>query len=412
MNSKEKFDTTEKPWATPFYLRALMWLLTQVQTLPVGGKITKVRCEGLEPPYLMVQNHASFVDFAIAEKTLKYKPCNWIVSIEEFNKREWLMRSIGSAYKRKFTKDITVVKHILTALKERSVVIYPEARFSLVGKNEQLDGALGKLVKKAKVPVVTLIQHGNFLRSPQWNKRPYRNVPVEAEMTQIVTKEEALTLSAEEIDKRIKDKFLYDDYRWQLENKIKINSKYRAHNIHKALYQCPCCNKEFSMNSRFTKLWCENCNSEWEMDVYGVLKNSVDSSLDRLVPDWYDWQRDNVRKSVINGDHSFIDDVRIEHLVSSNKGFVHVGDGKCTHDERGFILKGKTFDGAEIELNRSVSSMYSCHIEYNYKNRGDAFELCTLSDTYFIYPKNHDNVLTKLHFATEELYNKLCKKTD
>ena len=50
--------------------------------------------------------------------------------------------------------------------------------------------------------------------------------------------------------------------------------------------------------------------------------------------------------------------------------------------------------------------MYSCHIEYDYKKRGDAIDLATTDDTYFVFPLNSENMLTKLHLATEALYHK------
>ena len=73
MNSREKFDTLEKPLKTPAYLKPVMWILALANVIPVGGKIKKVNCEGLEPPFLLLQNHGSFVDFAMAEKQLCQK---------------------------------------------------------------------------------------------------------------------------------------------------------------------------------------------------------------------------------------------------------------------------------------------------------------------------------------------------
>ena len=134
--------------------------------------------------------------------------------------------------------------------------------------------------------------------------------------------------------------------------------------------------------------------------------------MDKMVPEWYRWERGNVKQEVADGEYHFEDEVRIEEIKSSHDGFVEIGSGKLTQDENGFLLKGTLFNGEDFELHRSVASMYSCHIEYNYKGRGDALELCTLSDTYFVYPKTFNNVLTKLHFATEELYDKLYGKSE
>ena len=376
---------------------------------PVGGKITKVNCENLEPPYLILANHASFVDFPLVVKAIFPKRTNWVISIEEFNGREWLMRGIGGIYKRKFTSDIRVVRHMLTVLRKRKgiVTMYPEARFSLAGINERLDDALGKFVKTARCPVVIFLAHGNFLRSPQWNKHPVRSVKIDATMTQIVTAEEAATLPAAEIQKRIEEALVYDDYAWQAENNIRIKSKKRAHNIHRILYQCPVCGEEFTTDSDGTRIWCNSCFAEWEMDELGKLhRKDGGEDVFTHVPDWYRWERENVYKEVREGRYHFEDTVRLEELVNCQKaGFVTLGNVTLTHDRNGFTMHGKLDDGTDFDFHRTVRSMYSCHIEYNFKERGDAIDLATLDKTYFVFPQTAHNVLTKIHFATEALYD-------
>ena len=42
-------------------------------------------------------------------------------------------------------------------------------------------------------------------------------------MVQIITREECKDISLDEIANRIREHFTYDDYKWQLENKIKID---------------------------------------------------------------------------------------------------------------------------------------------------------------------------------------------
>jgi hypothetical protein len=53
-------------------------------------------------------------------------------------------------------------------------------------------------------------------------------------------------------------------------------------------------------------------------------------------------------------------------------------------------------------------ALYSCHIEYDYKKRGDCVDLNTPSDTLYIYPEGRDFSVTKISLATEELYNHAC----
>lgn len=405
-NSREKFNTAEKPAKHSRFWFALERFLAFFYNLPVGGKITKINCKGLKPPYIILGNHASMVDFTMMIKAVRPHPVSWVASIEEFNGREFIFRKMGNIYKRKFTNDVTVVRHILHVLKRNKGIVgmYPEARFSLAGINERLDKALGKLVKAAKVPVVTFMLKGNFIRSPQWNKHPYRKVPVIARMRQIVTREEALTLSAEEIQRRIENEFNYDDYAYQRENGIKIKCKERATNLHKILYQCPNCMKEGSTYSKGTKIWCEECGRVWDMDELGLLHCENGEDIFNLVTDWYRWERENVRNEVRSGNYRFEDEARLELLKSSHEGFVPVGNVKLTHGYDGFTLNG-VIDGKPFFFNRDPATMYSCHIEYDYKGRGDAIDIAMPTDTYFAYPLNAVNCLTKLHFATEEIHD-------
>ena len=55
-----------------------------------------------------------------------------------------------------------------------------------------------KLAKKNKVPVVILLNHGNFLNQPFWSHYKFRKVPFYATLKQILTAEDVEKLSVEE----------------------------------------------------------------------------------------------------------------------------------------------------------------------------------------------------------------------
>lgn len=407
---QKRFNMNKKPIKPWRVLMPIEWGGSLLPLLFMRHKLKKVNCKGLKKPYIVLSNHASFVDFQVNVKATFPNRSHWVISIEEFIGREWLFRLIGGIPKRKFTQGSVMVKHILTAIRKNKkiVTIYPEARFSLAGINEDIGKALGKLVKMADVPVVVLNQNGNFLRSPQWNKHPYRKVPLEATFTCVATQEEVRTLTADQIQERIEKAFVYDDYKWQLDNKIQIKCKQRAQNIHKILYQCPVCKKEFTMNSKDDKLWCEHCKKEWEMDYYGQLHCINGEETFTHVPDWYRWERENVKKEVRAGKYYFEDTVRIDELVSSRVGFETIGEARMVHDYNGITLTSD-IKGQEFYLNKPIESMASVHIEYDFKKRGvkepaDAIDIATLDNTWFVFPQTAKNPLTKIHFAVEELY--------
>lgn len=414
MKEYKKLDTSLRPKRPNLFWYGLEKIIEGFYLAGTKTTIKRINCEGLKPPYLVIATHSSFVDFPMVNRCTKHR-CTWVVSVEEFVGRNYVMRSIGGIYKHKFTNEPSVVRNVAYSIKKMNTTctFFPEARFSLIGKTEPIDKALGKLAKLCKCPVVVIVMHGNFIRSPQWCKRPYRKVPLVAEMKQVATLEEVQILSAEEIQSRIEQAFVYNDYHWQLENKIKVDSPKRAHNIHRVLYQCPSCGEEFTTDSKDTKIWCKHCGKSWTMDEYGRLLADDGKDIYTDPTEWYDYQAANVKKEVEAGTYRFEDDVYVEKLVSfSGKGFVRFPEvAHLVHDENGFTVKG-VHDGQSYTLHRDAISMSSVHIEYDFKGRGDAFDLFDGKDTYWIYPINKPNPLTKLHFAQIALYNKLSAEAE
>ena len=374
-----------------------------------GSKINRINCEGLKAPYLVLSTHASFIDFAHNVKAMKKDRSCWVASVEEFiGIRSFLFDKACVIPKRKFTNDIQLVKKIMDATRNKKIcmTIYPEARFSLAGINEDIGTAIGKLVKKCKVPVVVINQQGNFLRSPQWCKHPYRDIPVICNFTQVITQEEALTLPAEVIQEKIEKAFVYDDYKYHLDSGYKMKCKKRAENIHKILYKCPHCGSEHHMDSKGIKLWCNNCNTIWEMNEYSQLICQNKEDIFTHVPDWYRYEKEETRKEVLNNEYKVVETVRVEHLVSAKKGFVVKGNVKMIHDNDGYHFIGTLSDGTDFTFTKTPETTRSVHIEYDYKKRGDALDIVYNNETYFAFPLDNQSNLTKYHFATEEIYKK------
>ncbi len=74
------------------------------------------------------------------------------------------------------------------------------------------------------------------------------------------------------------------------------------------------------------------------------------------------------------------------------------------HDKEGFHLTS-SWNGADWKLEIPTSTLYSVHIEYNYKvEHRDCIDLSTRKETFFIYPKGSEFSVTKISLATEELF--------
>lgn len=405
--TSERFNMNRKLVKPNAFFNVIEFLVSPIYTYFNHGHIkTDKEVKQLKGPFIVFGSHASFMDFTQIVTGLGGRRCGWVASVDEFRRGDWMLYGIGGIPKRKFTHGLSTVKQTLRYLKEYKipVVIFPEARFSLAGVNERLDDALGKFCKHAKVPVVSFQSNGNYINSPQWGKHPYRKIRQEGHLSLLCSAEDVEKLSAEEIQERIEQSFVRDEYKWQVQKNLHVKCKKRAEGIHRILYKCPACNTEFKMWSEGTKLWCEECGAKWEMDTLSRLHGVNTQMGFSHVPDWYNWEREEVRKEVQAGTYRFEDDVRVEDYYNSKTGFIPVGTAHVVHDEKGFTFQG-TVDGKPFELNKPVSSMYSCHIEYDFLKRGDAFDIATDLTTYFMYPQTANNCLTKLHFATEELYD-------
>jgi hypothetical protein len=397
-----RFDMAAKPMRQ--HLLPLAWLLSFPDVISHKNKLTKINMEGIKPPYLLLCNHNAFMDFKVATKAIFPHRANYVVAIDGFWKREWLLRLIGCICKRKFTNDITLVRQLKYVIDRGDIaVIYPEARYSLCGTTAVLPESLGKLVKILKVPVVTLICHGHHVNSPFWNLPDHKVKGTEATMKCLFTAEQVAQLDHKQIMQGIEKEFIYDDFKWQKDKGLKITYPQRAKGLHKVLYQCPACKTEYKMSSEGITLRCNHCGKEWEMTELGELRAKQGETEFSHIPDWYEWEREQVRKEVEAGTYSWSGPAQVDALPNA-KRYIDIGMATLTHDMTGFTLTGE-YEGQPYEVKLPAASQYSVHIEYDYLGKKtDCVDLNTINDTLYTYPTGTDFSVTKMSLATEEMY--------
>ena len=403
-----RFDMIKPPKRQ--HLMPLIWLLSFPEVIAHKNKLTKINMENIKPPYLLLCNHNAFMDFKVATKATFPHKVNYVVAIDGFWKREWLLRLIGCICKRKFTNDITLVRQLKRVVDRGNIAaIYPEARYSLCGTTAVLPESLGKLAKILHVPVVTLICHGHHVNSPFWNLPDHKVRGTEAVMKCLYTADQLSQLNYKEIMQGIEKEFQYDDYTWQKEKGIHITYSERAKGLHKILYKCPACGAEYKMSSAGTTLRCNCCQKEWEMTELSELQAKNGNTEFSHIPDWYEWERAEVRKEVENGTYGITLKAQVDALPNADR-YIDIGMATLTHDMSGFTLSG-SYKGEDYTVKLDAPSQYSVHIEYDYLgNKGDCVDLNTINDTLYVYPEGTEFSVTKMALATEELYNYYKRK--
>jgi rubredoxin len=159
------------------------------------------------------------------------------------------------------------------------------------------------------------------------------------------------------------------------------------------------------MDSKGTQLFCKACGHTWEYSELGELSAVEGKTYFSHIPDWYEWERSEVRKEIEAGTYHF---ESIVHTCMMPKDkFIPIGKGHLVHDMNGFTLKGRYKD-EDYEVTLLAKDHYSVHIEYEYLGKfGDCVDLNTLNDTFYVYPKCEKFSVTKMSLACEELYKYL-----
>lgn len=352
-------------------------------------------------PCLILMNHSSFIDLEIVSRIFYPKPYCIVCTSDGFVGKEWLMRRLGCIPTQKFVSDVSLIRDMDYALHTLgcSVLMYPEASYSFDGTATPLPRKMGILLKKLDVPVISIHTSGAFSRDPLYNCLQKRDVPVSAEVTCLLTREEIAEKSVRELDAILDDAFAFDNFAWQRDNRVGIDAPFRADGLNRILYRCPACGAEGKMEGKGVGLTCHACGKHWELDRFGQLAAPDGETEFSHIPDWYAWERGEVRKALADGSYSLDIPVKIGMMVDF-KAIYMVGEGRLRHGTGGFVLEG--CDGA-LHYEQPPLSNYGLYADYYWYELGDIICIGGRDALYYCFPQGGD-VVAKTRIAAEELY--------
>lgn len=111
------------------------------------------------------------------------------------------------------------------------------------------------------------------------------------------------------------------------------------------------------------------------------------------------------------GEYAFADAVEV-YSMPRQWTFFKLGRGRLTHDrENGLQLSG-FYRGQDYCIHRRPEQNNSLHIEYDRPKikPEDCIDVSTENDTFYCFPVNRRNIVTKMAFATEEIYRLAMEK--
>ncbi len=397
----------KNPKKVNFFFRTLIRLLSFFGMMGTGFQYETEGLEDLKKePCLILMNHSCFLDLQMVSKILYPKHYCIVCTSDGFvgmgGFMGWLMRAIGCIPTQKFVTDLTLVQDMIYAFKtlKTSVLMYPEASYSFDGTATALPRKMGVLLKKFDVPVIMIESFGAFSRNPLYNELQIRKgVKISAKARCLYTREQVRTMTVKELSDGLDEAFGFDHFKWQEEQGIEINEPFRADGLNRILFKCAHCGAEGKMEGKGIHLTCHACGKKYELTPIGKLKALGGETEFAHIPDYYKWEREQVRKEILNGTYRMEADVKIGMMVDF-KAIYMVGEGKLTHDLNGFKLTG--CDG-RLNYEQKPLNSYGLYADYYWYEIADVICIGNNERLYYCFPQGGD-VVAKTRMATEEMY--------
>lgn len=304
-----------------------------------GQRIIK-KCS-IKGPAIVLSNHTSFYDFIYTNAALYPRRVTYLAAKKMFYEKGlgFFLRLARAIPKSLMQSDPIATMNAFRILKKNGIIsVFPEGQISPSGRSLKPAFSIAKFLKKAKVNVYIVKHMGAGLVNPPWSKKTFKG-RIETIKELIISKEELINLSIEDIYRIVCDKLFYSSSE---DNKIKRYS-YKLNdisNLENVIYQCPLCLHE-GLQTQNNELICPVCQHRLVYDEFGLLNNQ---GLDEL----FSQQEARVRKH--------IDDTSLYSISGSarvmsfrDNKLVFVGEGMLTISKEGYLFEG-IIDGEQTKL--------------------------------------------------------------
>jgi 1-acyl-sn-glycerol-3-phosphate acyltransferase len=394
-----------KPWKPTLLFRTLMRIASAPDLWATKFSYTRDKKSEPQGPCLILMNHSSFIDLKIATGILYPKPFGIVCTTDAMVGKGLLMKLLGCIPTQKFVADLGLIRDMKYMLHEKktSVLLYPEAGYSFDGRATAMSEVMGGLVKMLGVPVLMIRTHNAFARDPLYNGLQNRKVKVSAEVTTLLTAEQVREKTAEELEAIVKEAFTFDNLAEQYERGVKITESFRADGLHRILYKCPACLSEGDMEGKGTHLTCRACGKSWYLNEDSRLEAADGVTEFPHIPDWYDWERAEVKKEIDRGEYRLDTPVQIGLMVDY-KGLYMVGEGWLTHSREGFRLTGCK---GKLNYEQKPLASHTLNADFYWYCIGDVIGIGNRDCLYYCFPKDVGGKIppvAKARLATEEIY--------
>ena len=249
-----------------------------------------------KPPFIMLSNHANFLDPWIVCHVSK-TPVAIMMNEDGFKGfwfQRWFLKNIGAFPKKKGLSDIGAMKRSILEIKAGyPLMIFPEGQTSWDGETQPIYSGIEKMAQKLNAAIVMHRIEGNFIAHPWW--ADYDRKGRITVRRKIIPAETVKSKSSEEIRGEIVNYIKNNDVEKSKDNKFSGTNLVSG--MENLLWICPSCkgleNLKFEKNS----VICEKCKKERVFNANLYLENADDE-----IKNLYEWvkMQKNFARNLIN----------------------------------------------------------------------------------------------------------------
>ena len=221
-------------------------------------KIDASLLDGHEGPFLFLCNHESFWDFYYVQRLLNGRNPAYVLNRFYFENPilRWIGKKTGMIPKRLFTTDFeTPVRIMRTLRKGYPVVVFPEGRLSVDGRQNPIVENSASFCKRLGVDVVLGSIRGAYFGGPKWRKKSYPT-EVRVKAVRVLTPAEMKAMSDEALQSLIAETLSFDESE---EPQTPFPQKDKAVGLENLLYRCGDCGALYSTEGVGNDLICHAC---------------------------------------------------------------------------------------------------------------------------------------------------------
>ena len=252
---RQNAGTPDSAFLTGFFT-VLHWFCRSRQRLHVDD----AKIKDLPAPYIALSNHESFFDMYYTSRLFKNSKASPSYVVNRHYISHPLIRKTaakaGVIPKKLFTPDLSVPVQIMRMLKKGyPVIIFPEARLSVDGRNYPIVDRSAGFYRRLNTDLVIVKIRGSYFQKPKWRKRSYQtDVTVSAE--RVITKEEIAAMTDAELNRLIDEALTYDASE---EQESVFRQKDKAKGLENILYRCFDCGALYTTRGVGNELVCSAC---------------------------------------------------------------------------------------------------------------------------------------------------------